>query len=59
MQKLKRKLVVRCVGVQIGKYLITPWSDTHIMIKNDDGCAGEFPILKLEKLIDKFYEKEF
>lgn len=45
--------------VEIGKYTISPWTDTHVMIQCEDGDAGEFEIKKLEKVIHDFFEREF
>ena len=45
--------------ITIGKYTLRADSIDSIVIFKSDGEAGSFPIKKIEKIIDEFWEKEF
>ena len=56
----KGKAILAAGSVQIGRYSLSAWTEKSIYIQDDaTNDAGEFNIEKLEKVIKKFFEKEF
>lgn len=60
VRKLERISTNNLYTVIVGRYRLSAWTEKRIYIQDDvGGDAGEFNIKKLEKVIGKFFDKNF
>ena len=56
----KGEKILDAGSVQVGRFRLWPWTEKHIYIQDDSTEeAGEFEIKKLEKVIKRFFGREF